>query len=456
MLRSGLAAATASGAALPLPRSARVAAVAGALVLGIAVAHSAALVLALCALPVLFVLVGARPEWVLILFLTAGIYKQDPRVTSILPFDVTVVLGVLLVLALVLHAVRRPVRFPAQGLLLVPLIVMLVHGLLGRAPDYGHEKALRFCTLTLLAILASGVLFAERTDMRRFFFALAAIGFVLCFDALSQRNMTSEGRLTGFGSNPIPLGRISALTLAYGWVRFHFAQKPFDKALYAAVLAVSCACVLGAGSRGPVLSILAGMALISVYTSAHHRRSPIGMTTLLLVAGFVTVAILFASIPSLPLHRFQLLFSEDKGTSVLLRGMLMATAYKLMLAHPFGIGVGGFARHAVLDLHYPHNLFLEVGCELGWIPLVALMALIAWSIRTLFNILRREYSWPSVYLALVVLVSAMNSMVTGDLNDNRVLFAVLLLPFAYRRGMDARPGTRGGVPRPDVDRGSSG
>jgi len=455
-LRADIATLPATAAPIALNGPLRALALASVAVLGVAATHTPGLALAAFALPVLLAFVVTRPEWILILFLTAGIYKQDPRVTSVLPVDVTVVLGGLLVLALLVHVVRRDVRIPPQVFLLVPLVVMLLHGLLGRAPEYGHEKALRFCTLTLLSIIASAVLFNDRRALQRFLVAIAVIGFVLSLDALSQRNVTSEGRLTGYGSNPIPLARIGALTLAYGWVRFHFARRPFDRVLYAAVLAVSCVCVLGAGSRGPVLAIVLGMAAISMHTAVHHGRSPIGTTTLLMIAGFVAAGILFASLPSLPLQRFQLLFSEDKGTSILLRGMLMATALNFTLTHPLGLGVGGFARHAILDLRYPHNIFLEVGAELGWIPLLGIMILMAWSIHTLFQILRREYSWSAVYLALVVLVPAMNSMVTGDLNDNRILFAVLLLPFAYRRWLEPTRARGAATPARSRSAGSRG
>jgi len=274
---------------------------------------------------------------------------------------------------------------------------------------------------------------------------LAIVGFALSLDAIRQPETTTEGRLTAHGSNPISLARIGSLTLAFAWIRFQLAQKPHDKLLYIGVLAVSCICVLGAGSRGPVLSIVLATAAISFHTRRYHGRSPISVGAMLLIIAIATIVISFAAIPSLPLYRFQLLFSEDKGTSVLLRGMLMTTAFKLMLANPFGLGVGGFARHAVLDLRYPHNLFLEVGSELGWIPLIGLMLLMAWSIRVLFQILAREYSWSALFLAVVVLASSMNSMVTGDLNDNRALFAVLLLPFAYRQSAAIAPVARAAV-----------
>ena len=80
-----------------------------------------------------------------------------------------------------------------------------------------------------------------------------------------------------------------------------------------------------------------------------------------------------------------------------------------------GLGVGGFAEYAILGLRYPHNLFLEVASasELGLLPLLGLLILCAWTLRTLVHILRTEYTWFSLYLSVVVLTSLANSMVMG-------------------------------------------
>ena len=60
------------------------------------------------------------------------------------------------------------------------------------------------------------------------------------------------------------------------------------------------------------------------------------------------------------------------------------------------------------------------------------------------KVLRQEYSWPTLFLAIVVMTMLLNAMVSGDLNDNRIFFAVVLLPFVYERFQDLtlhRPGS---------------
>jgi hypothetical protein len=418
--------------------------------LGAAVARAPVLTLLALATPFLLTFVVGRPEWVLLLFLTAGIYKNDPRITTALPCDVTVLMGSLLILTLVMHIVRKPIRISGQVLLLVPMVLMVLRGVLGGASDYGEEKAMRFCTLTLLALVGSNVLLADKQGIERFLAGIVVLGCFLCIDSISQHTITSEGRLTAHGSNPISLARIGAFTLAFGWVRLHLARQAAMKLLAIGILGLGCWCLIATGSRGPVVSTVMSMSVISIVTTRWHGRSPIGLSTVMLLGGLAALVLSLAAIPQLPLQRFALLFSDDKGTSILLRAMLMAAAFNLMLANPLGLGVGGFARHAVLDLKYPHNLFLEVGSELGWIPLICLMILMVWSFKAMYDILTAEYSWTALFLGVVVLSASMNAMVTGDLNDNRMLFAVIFLPFLYRKALQT-----GGVGRLAVAAGRS-
>ena len=382
--------------------------------------------------PIALLLALYVPEGLFVLFLTAGVYKADPRLESLVPVDVTVLLGVWLALSMLLRGIRKDIRVPGPVWLLAPLVVTMAVGVLRAPVPYGAEKAAQFCTLTMLALVASIVLLEDRKRLRRFFVSISVVAILLSIYAASAPETTSEGRLTLQGSSPISLGRVASLALAFGWLHFHFHRRAFDRLVAVGILAISCYCVLAAGSRGPLLSFLLGLGVVSVICHRAHGMSPMSIRVVLLIVVCATLIVLLGFIPSLPLYRFQLLFSEQKGASILLRGFLFMTAWQLMLTHPFGLGVGGFARHAILDLRYPHNLFLEVGSELGWIPLLGLLVLIVWSLKCVAEVLRREYSWTAQFMAIVVLTALLNSMVTGDLNGNRMLFAFLVLPFLYR------------------------
>lgn len=380
--------------------------------------------------PLVLLLANSRPEAIIVLFLTAGLYKQDPRINSLVPVDVTVVLGGLLALTL-LARVRR-VYVPPQALLLAPLFLAAGWGILSPANAYGADKALRFCTLTLLVTVASIVVIDSPRRLQRFLFGLALLGFIVSVDALRNQE-TQWGRLTASGSNPIPLGRIGAMAFAFAWIRFHFARHQVERLSMIAVLGFAAICTLASGTRGPVLSTVVSLMLISIVTYSAHRRMPIALGPLVVCAVLAAILVNLSSGPELPLQRFELLVSENKGASILIRGYMFVTAWNLTLANPLGVGVGGFDRYAPLELHYPHNLLLEVGSELGWIPLFSLVVLLTWSVIVVVRILRREYAWHTLFLSLVFMSALMNAMVSGDLNDNRVLYATFLLPFTYWR-----------------------
>ncbi len=417
----------------PLSTRLRLALLSGAALSGLTVTFAPAVLALVLGLPALLLLVVSFCETTLVLFLTAGVYKQDSFLVQYMPIDTTVCLGLLLLLATGIAVCRRPIHFPKAMWLLAPTFLVILVGL-GLGPgEYGLEKGQRFLTLTLLVIVSSVILLGERRALERFLGSLALMAVLLTLYAAQSPENTSMGRLTVQGSSPIAFARIATLSLAFGWLRLHFARRPFEFVASIAILAVSSYGVLAAGSRGPLISLILSMVLISLVTASHHGRSVLSMRLLLILTVLVILTVALANIPSLPLYRFQLLLSGDKGASILSRGILFATAWQLMLAHPLGLGVGGFAKHAILDLRYPHNLFLEVGSELGWLPLAALLVLIGCSLRQLVGLLRAEYSWTTLFLAIVVLTALLNSMVSGDLNDNRLLFCVLLLPMLVRQ-----------------------
>ena len=409
---------------------------------GLAALHPGLLLAGVVA-PLLLVASFTRPEIVLVLFLTAGVYKQHTLVTRLVPFDVTVGIAAVLCVALLVRVLRRPVHIPLAALLLLPLLVAVGLGLMSPPNAYGAEKASRFLTLTCLAMV-SGVVFLDRREqMHRFLVGVAVLGMVITVSAVMEGSATEMGRLTLAGSSPIALARVGALTFAFGWLRFHFARSLAGRIGAAAIVILTLFCVLNSGSRGPTLSVAVALVGVSVITALHHGRSPIGLLPLILIAGIVTLLVSILTLPYIPLYRFELLFSENKGASVLARSLLFAIAWKLTLQNPLGIGIGGFDSHVPMDMKYPHNLFLEVGCELGWLPLAALVALIACSLGTMYAILKREYSWPALFLAVALSTLLLNSMVSGDMNDNRVFFAVLLLPFVYARMRRAAESTSG-------------
>ncbi|KIO46303.1 O-antigen ligase domain-containing protein [Sanguibacteroides justesenii] len=102
------------------------------------------------------------------------------------------------------------------------------------------------------------------------------------------------------------------------------------------------------------------------------------------------------------------------------------TPFRVLAIDPvFGVGFGGYPDYA--NKNYPHNLFLEILCELGMVGfMVILMCLGAfWVSRRKINMVRFR-TLNNAYLFLLFTVFFMRSMISGDLTGNIVLLGLLL------------------------------
>ncbi len=108
-------------------------------------------------------------------------------------------------------------------------------------------------------------------------------------------------------------------------------------------------------------------------------------------------------------------------------------AGELFQAHPLvGAGAGSFSVSGIgRFLRYPHNLVLEISAEQGLVGLTLFTVLVVTVLTRLLSAcaaIRRlpggDVTAPLIVLALL-LFSLVNAMVSGDLNDGRMLWLTL-------------------------------
>lgn len=359
-------------------------------------------------------------------FLMAGDFKTAPALAG-LPFDLTLLLAAatagLTLWAWLRSRLRLPRALLSLGLLYVllavPLLWTQLHG-------YAADKVGRLFTLTLLATLAPPFLMAVRPTVRRFLHAFLGLGLVLGLVALPGLLTTGRaGQLTAFGTNPISLGRAAGLSLIWTAVlaiegQIHPLRALAGTALFGVLL-------LAAGARGPLLAAPAALlllGLVSYWRDPGRRR---GFTALILLLAAALGAGLVVA-PAQSSARVLGFLRGEPDTS----GAARLTAYRLaweqVREHPLGLGWGGFAR--AIDLwgggakarQYPHNLLLETALEAGWLPALWLLGLIGAALWRLLR-LRRGPEVRAVFALLVFFL--LNALVSGDLNDNRTLLALV-------------------------------
>ena len=351
-----------------------------------------------------------------LIFLAFGGYvKGLPAMASMgeLPTKVAAAIIAIALVHRVVVAKDRP-----KGLAwMVLLVVSFIPGLIGGHPtSYTTNKISVGIPLMLLSMAAGLILLSSLRDRRIWIVGLAVFGCLMAVLTQVFPSVETVDSLALEGGNTIGLGRATgAAAVALFMLALTSSRR---RLLYSVTFLGVSAFMILAGSRGPVLSLLVAV-LIAVSVSPGRSRS---------------VRLLLASL-ALGLGAF-LAFSNDlvasrlltvQDTSAEARRRLWDASIDIIMHNPAGIGWGQLYNHlppsAVLQsvgvYQYPHNVYLEVTVEGGWIAGLVLVLLIGRSAI----LQRRMTAQPleSVMLALFIFF-AVNAMVSGDVGDNRGLW----------------------------------
>ena len=373
------------------------------------------------------------PELALALYVVIGDVKGDERVASLLPYDLTLALAAILVTGLILNMLRgkHRVPMPAVYFLFIPLICMMTASL-AYTPvfDAGLEKLGRFLAITSIAIVAPFFALGTPGAMKRFLWGFAVVAFAIC--AWSLHALGGSDRLATPSDNTIGLGHIAcALILLIWFAVIPRLGLPWRLLTYG-LLAIPALALVGSGSRGP--AIACGMVIfISLF---FYRRRWLDIVILLALGA---AALPFARIPGSSIDYLGTLIGSQSVTALMsFRGDLLDNGWSVLQRHPLiGIGIQGFRYGSPNPALYnwPHNIFLEIACEMG-IP-AALLACAIFasalreSVRQLKNHLDPEFLLAQLAAALL-LVGVINGTNTGDINSDRSTWLFLSLVFVVR------------------------
>jgi O-antigen ligase len=383
----------------------------------------------------------------LTLFIFIGLFKGEAALKAA-PVDLTLVLGGLLCVVCFFRWVQgkaRAVPFLLAITIAVIGLALLVSLDWTTAPGYGGEKAQKFVTITLLAILAPYFLFDDRRDLRRFLWWTIALAFVASLLALAN-GPSHYDRLTITGEgNTIGVSHLlctAALILVLGALTDLVAPRWLAVLGSAALIGVAAA----VGSRGPILSL--GLALV-VTGAVWLLRVPRKAAPVLLV---IAAGVALSPLVPLPRQSAQRLGQAARDPVGALRTdprhVIFGQAVDVIKQHPIiGIGAGAFqpiGRLAHPPEDYPHNIFLEVWAELGILPVALLAGCI---IAVLLGLFRRAWLMPNgppsalFYMLIgIFLFNLFSAQLTGDLNDNRTFWNALGLSWLLvAHGLPADP-----------------
>ena len=318
--------------------------------------------------------------------------------------------------------------FYLLALLMTPILWLVFD-----VTDYGFEKAINFW----LIVIPISVVIAEkyeRKDVLNTFYILLAVTCLLALLSFFGQSITerADGRMTALGGGPIVFARwmgFGIITLLFIPVKIKYIYK-YSLILIFFILA------LATGSRGPILGLfLTGFVYVFLNFNRVIVRISLGVFLLISVLVFSGVEKQIAKLGNS--KRVFMNISKKGGSkqSTSTRTNLAIGSFLLLQNYPLGVGAGNWqlitnklSSTHLMPLEYPHNLVLEVACEYGIPTVLVLLLLFLYVFHLSYHkMIEYKNDKTSFYplLFYLFLFFFFNSLVSGMLNDSRLLFVVI-------------------------------
>lgn len=395
-------------------------------------------------------------EFLFILFLFAGVYKADPRFKWA-PVDLTALFFVLSVIVAIIIFIRRGFRFERYSLLLVGVclvFVMYVFASLAWTPGvvYARQKALYIATLTFWPLVATALIVAnDSRRVKRFLLGLFIFSLWIAVESLIFFLKTKKfGFVTALGGEEgqgayLILGRVLGLgtVIVFSYLLF-FAKSWLTRILALLIFFFFFFDMLILGGKGPFFATVTALLIplvmgwkINYKPSIRIKKYVLLIILLFLFIGGIIVYMFVAGKATVTLARIRVMVEPSMGESAGERLDYYIKSFQLWEEQPLvGHGIGSWPiLLGIGDLrNYPHNIILEIIVELGLIGVLIFLSIVFLSVRALgkTKMLREN---PFLILLLMLFINTIvNSMVSGDISDNRIVFAMLgILMFGKKR-----------------------
>lgn len=356
-------------------------------------------------------------------FVFAGVFKAAIDTGP----DLTVSLAIALMILALVQVIKDRFLVRREALAVLGIFLLMAVPLLWTDfTPYSGEKVGRFFTLTLLAGLAPMLLVSKPNDVRNTLHAMVFIAVAAAFAALALSPELGSTALEPLEGTHIGFSRLAGMGAIVIVVELMQRQRA---AAWGLMLIPLLYAPIAAGSRGPVAAIFVTVAILALFVPT--RRRTVRVVNRVAIVAILGAFALFAfgKAPEAARDRYELLASQQRGHSVTVRQAVYPDAAKMILSSPIGNGWGSYQTNNPFGFDYPHNLFLEVFIEGGWIigMLVVLGILLTF---------RRAFHRNAPVLLALVIYGVLNSMLSGDLNANRPMLMVIGLIYCVPQRED--------------------
>ena len=353
-----------------------------------------------------------------------------PPGTTIAAVTAAVIAGILA--AILLRGEAPPLLsiLSLPGIATALLLVLLIVRLPASADlDVGSEKVQLFIVGNVLFLLA-GVFVGWRLRHIRTLLAVtlavavaAAAVVVLQLLTGTAQTVLPDRFSVSAEYGPIALGRTSATGLVIAAYFVLSRSGGVVRLVAAGTIPVLVVALLGSGSRGPVVALTFGLAVLLILGIAGGAaRRPL---LLIAASALAAVALVPQLLPNSVVSRAFSFATEDATLASNGRFTEWDTAYENFVRDPWtGVGTGEYAGLRGDEL-YPHNVFLEAAVELGIPGLLLVLVIVAGAAYQLARVWRatvgEERLVAAAVLALFVTALA-NALFSGAMPHNLALW----------------------------------
>lgn len=346
---------------------------------------------------------------------------------SWMPIDLTVGIAILAALLSVMSFLARNGKIDAQLMWMLVLFFLLSVPILWTEwGDYSVSKVSRLLTFGLLSALIPYIVLTRINTVRFFVNAMILSGVLIAFAGLMQvlHGVSSYDKVSGISADTIGLGRNAGIAL----VGLYTASLSGNRLrMWMAMLCPPLFLVLvSSGSRGPVLFAVVTLLFVTLRWSL-GKLNRISTVVLVLAALVFSLFHLAQNVPDRAIKRIEGFLEQRYDASSAERYFAGRVALQQIAEKPLGLGLGGFGRvynfGSITDRVYPHNMVLEIAVECGWITGLFFLFLLALCVKRAYQAACEE---PRMRPFFAIFIFALcNAMVSGDMNDNRAIYALM-------------------------------
>jgi len=303
---------------------------------------------------------------------------------------------------------------------------------------YAHDKLMRFLVFTTWSFLGVFIFIHNKQSLKKFLLGVTLVSLLACAVSLGEFKSFYGGVVL---NNYLAIGRIAGMGLIILLAVYPYNESTKHKRLVTLGAIALMGFIALSGSRMPLISVMFSILILLMMGIKFNWQKrdiqiDIGTKRILKIIGIVvllSIPLYFSGYFDGTIKRLTTLGEIEKGYDPTGRLYRYEVAMNMWKEHKwFGAGFGSFPiYYNSKDVAgYPHNIFLEVGSELGIIGFLFLIFFLIFAFVQSVGVYRKKFGKLDHYQTCIVILLIfwiLNSTTGLDLNGNRMLFTLIAL-----------------------------